>query len=1395
MYTTEIDNLIDNIFDDFYGFINNKKINDIFVVLNQYIQYFDVNSIKKFIYDENDLYNIVNLIKKYIFIYITLYFGYLHNEKFDDWIVEMINSGNNFSIDNFYNSENTSKIIKLYDILTSSLDCLKKKKSNDFLLLFNEEFIQSLFKVKDIKLQLHNVIKTLILIKIYKQEDRIETFKILEKNEYEKNDFTFIDIVISKEGRFDIQTIEEVLEQNEIDDGIADQFMEMMIEDNKVKNVDEKINELFDSGLIIPIVDDFLLFHKDNEFYEKQQSGKKDKRKSETRLKYIVEKINKMTEYNVVDKKAKDEMIYMPEKNKKAIVVNQYENTKIINKTLDLIEEIENYKEFKNYLTYPYINFKDFDKVGFSFTPDRTLDIVRVVSFEEKNTKVQWRIGSKNKFIDIVGFMIGNSSPMCLNTNMIKKNIDYHDFIKSIIKKEPIYWIFNLDESFKDIESKQTTELLKIVIENIYNLMIKFIEQKIIDKIKKKNISFLKKNDLIDKFSKKYKLKLEQTSYNLFYEFVHHNYEIEIPKKNDMLYGIYGNVKKLPIYKPKINPIEIIKITNEEEKKIFVNIKIPEVICQHQINWNNILRLKHTDVMKYLDEMYKFIKRYVVENYEFEYICKSCGALIKINNFIYDGIRDQGTGTIVPTNIPLEIPLEEIYEYEKLSNVILNIDKIIERIAVVLNVNYYVGISDYVKNRRRPIVKNVIDLIQINNKLKDKKRIDNLKKYNINKEMTNLFFFDLDNSVFKQSKNENDYYKNIKINNIIVYCLVIFLLELDDSNITFITGNEKGICNYFVFEKYGKVLFQDIQIIINRSFDVSNILKYKVLSYLIYMMSCTITKYNLWRYNEKSKKFNVHIQKIIIYTMIDLLNLILESSKNEMIFDILSTKFFSKLMMTYNDETLIKKISIQKKIDKKVEKKEIEYVSLSGKYEPYKLEIFQKKNIIKLNYLKEKSKIKYNYDNLTNCSDGYFHNWVWKNNKLVCLKCNISYNDVKNEKNNEEKIKKQIELNNLINLQSKLCKFVNTVCERKDIPKVLKEIKNEKKILEETTLKKETENLNDFNNEIKKRNIMIKNIKNNLNPSFINEFISILQSIIGKNIKIMNIPTLGELKENIYVFNYDQNGNKLKEPFELLENEITFKKNHVFFKKDVFYYVKGKTEVYYDSNANIFIGLKEPNKSYIKINTDKKVMIKYSVFNELKLLGDNLKNFIYTLIRCINIIINNKIIPKKEDEEMTKLNILIEKYRNKLVSMNMEKNNFMENWILLFDVKLSYDEIIFFVINEILKLISNNEKKNLKEQICYFFIEYLNLMFNEYQYEKNNIDLQRFYYTVQSEHYTLEDTIETYGIYEEYKDPDHIETKEERRTKEDDIEESQALDIDMKIDYEDMYDRAYSDKE
>lgn len=44
------------------------------------------------------------------------------------------------------------------------------------------------------------------------------------------------------------------------------------------KNDDEKINELINSNLLIPIVDDILLFHNQNEQYEKNVEDSKTKK-------------------------------------------------------------------------------------------------------------------------------------------------------------------------------------------------------------------------------------------------------------------------------------------------------------------------------------------------------------------------------------------------------------------------------------------------------------------------------------------------------------------------------------------------------------------------------------------------------------------------------------------------------------------------------------------------------------------------------------------------------------------------------------------------------------------------------------------------------------------------------------------------------------------------------------------------------------------------------------------------------------------------------------------------------------------------------------------------------------------------------------------------------------
>ena len=63
--------------------------------------------------------------------------------------------------------------------------------------------------------------------------------------------------------------------------------------DVNLMSVDEKILELINRKILIPIVDDFLLFHKDNETYEKGTTENKH-RKEDTKIKYIINIIDWM---------------------------------------------------------------------------------------------------------------------------------------------------------------------------------------------------------------------------------------------------------------------------------------------------------------------------------------------------------------------------------------------------------------------------------------------------------------------------------------------------------------------------------------------------------------------------------------------------------------------------------------------------------------------------------------------------------------------------------------------------------------------------------------------------------------------------------------------------------------------------------------------------------------------------------------------------------------------------------------------------------------------------------------------------------------------------------------------------------------------------------------------
>ena len=104
-----------------------------------------------------------------------------------------------------------------------------------------------------------------------------------------------------------ISFIESILEPYELKTSlpetiyglINDDYSENIIEARKYfTDFDLKIQKLLDTHLIVPIVDDFILYHKDNERYEKQLSGISDKKnKEDTKIKYIVNKINTVSDY------------------------------------------------------------------------------------------------------------------------------------------------------------------------------------------------------------------------------------------------------------------------------------------------------------------------------------------------------------------------------------------------------------------------------------------------------------------------------------------------------------------------------------------------------------------------------------------------------------------------------------------------------------------------------------------------------------------------------------------------------------------------------------------------------------------------------------------------------------------------------------------------------------------------------------------------------------------------------------------------------------------------------------------------------------------------------------------------------------------------------------------
>lgn len=1348
MYINKIDDLIDKIIDDFYSniFANNahKKLYDdtnfvknqkeLNIILVNYNKTINTDEIKDIVQSGDNIDAVLEIIHRYLAYYFFLFIGIFYRNTLDNFINNIVEYSKNqinydYKIQNFFNSENNSIVIDLHKMIKYIYVLLDDKDVNDsnemksaknFLNYLGPEFVDASFKVNnDINqnLQAHNIIKTVIILELYKKNEKKQIYDMLESITNPNDEYTFIEISMPKKRYIDFNSVENILTRRELIRDMANEFWNYIVEHEEnvlpiSSSIDDKILVLLNSGILVPIVDDFLLYHKDTEKYDKNADQDKAKKKEDTKIRYIVDKIEKTTEYYSEtaknDPKIKNDItknFFQPLMDRKAVLINNNEDLKIISKFLNIskksAENMDYFNDLATFREYPYINFKDFEKYGTSISIDNTINAIRNVSFDKtgefrQNTTnpIQLRVASEGQNIHIVGFAIPTNKKNinCLrvkdfsNIKSIDKNnkngfnLMLNYLRKGVLQDKPhnssVYWLFDADTDTVKVDTythdvnEDSMGQFKNIIGKLYDEIVNELYYQITTKLSSKGPHEIQlAYNYMRYYEKKYMtIPKDSSVYDDLENFIYFNNSVKIEpsydEKEDIFYGLTGDIIKLeyapPIKQPNVPVIKVDTLKMKERKKEILDIEVAEGVCQHNITWEYISSTRKKNPGKYTDLLYEFIQQYVIENSDQDYVCKSCGTLLNIKKYILDGEYDGDTQKFITYSMPMEVALEDIAEYEKYKSSIRNIDKLLERIAVIANVPYFMGSSLSIKWRRKAVIKDVIDLLLLNNSLlkKNFKERNELatKTYGVSRDLSNLFVFELDNDIFKYSSKEKDYYKPIKQNNILAYIIILLILEINDSQLTFMTGDKKGVCNFPVYDKYGYILFDGLKIRKNKQGDLDNLKNYSVLCYILYIISCMVVKYNMWFFNDngdekdKKKKFNPVIQKSVIHTIVDLLNSVIENSANKEvhhIYEIITTRFFKKLPLMFSNISIIEKFrSDRDKTSVADDKKtyiltKSEPIKLIGYYDPHPF--IESKYIscrMPKYYIPKRGHVYdkyYHINNITNCPGGTFHSWKTKGNSFVCEICDTNLNNLKINEKLSEGIFIEFKYSRLEKLAHKYClsgslhNFVfdktksTSVCIKCNKPETytyskkeldeldinLQKNKAKENINEEKRLK--NENFRDNKEDVYKKEVidqLIESYKKSVTKDDMFKFIDILISNMQNSIGTVNSNVNeSHLRNNIYIIDHDHLGYPYDKPIYISEkdNLIKFKSNHGFFKTDVYYYTNTKisrVDIFYDANTMILLGYKENSKDYvISIKPDRKLKINYSTYNKLKIMG------------------------------------------------------------------------------------------------------------------------------------------------------------------------------------------------
>jgi len=1421
MYVNQIDNIIDQILDKLYleglmkddtfrSIMEGKKINfveyreKINKFIKQFMETIDISNIQKLINNKENLIRILDIIKRYVAYYYFLSIAYYYTGTIKDFRNNLIQysklqESSTYTIKNFFDTENNYQIITFFKIIKDvsniitmtelqkkTLNPLSVKDAINFLNGLGREYIDNYLLMivtrgeeEIVEINVHNLIKTIVFGEIYRNQERNVVFEILNDIEESKNEYTYIDIVVSNDDVTDFDSFRQIFLGDTDTETMAKDLYELVNDSSKIPTIitsESKNNNLLQFSFITPIIDDFIRYHRDSERLETELDKpfnlplvstnnakniqmallyQQRKKKENTRAQLIVNKIDAIQDYysdNVQNNPEilKDIKKYFqnPLSYRKAVLHNYLDEVRVLNKIRNqgrrAIEGNEYYLELIQAIHHANFNFKDFQKYGTAVNLflDKPINLLRYSNIEFQNQlahlEVDMHTGVNDTTINLVGLSLGpfaDGPIQCIHKeNMVdirtikisyfkdgkvvtkttengykaflkifkhfyintisidtnRKFEFYNDFdeigkLNSGIFNKIIYWIYDIDkdvfemDTYENLKSQNFQEIIRFMNSLIYDKIIQFLNKKLVKLMNEyQDISSFKMEFLIELFSNinKLFLKPEEKRELIIRQYLETKENesskiIEIVDSDRIEMPEFVPLPKISAFKIEIDtvnplhPQQYVKLEaytkNSQDKGILLKI---DGKCEHEIEWNELLKLKKDNLNKYNSEVTQFIEKFALETTQLDFVCRICGQILPLKQYVQDGSFDNNTQRFVTAYLPLDVPLEEIKEYSGYKLTIRFLDLLISRISLITGTNMLVGPTTQIRQKRKGIVKNIIDLITTHNsvnlrkKQSDEDRLEFYsKKFHIDKDLDSVYFFELDDSIFNftpsASSTDTDI-NRLKYNNILLYFMLIFVTELNGAQIAMMSNDK--IANIYVFLNYGFKLFDGLLIKKNiNDMETIPITRYPVLCYLIYLIAYFLIKYKLWYYPAaNTKAFNLLYEKIIIHSIVDLFNSIsIDGGQmpNNYVYLLTTSKLYSQLNSTFKNSDII---NVLKRSHAKWNPQKtpdvIPVVTEEDLIKTYPIE--NPIQIIlparKIPDFKISNGISYDkryqllyqitemITDITNCPEGSYHKWAAKGKEIYCKICNENGNEV---------FGKIIRLNeayyyNLGKIAERRClegtlhdfagkdgQFTCTRCKRKKGDKYTKNELDKLAVnlsaIENENIQKNLDRLEKQKQETQKEDDDRAKLVNNLTSDYKKEtgdklygqttfvtskLIRLLESLIGDetNLDIDKYPVY--LKDNVYIIDHSYDGSLLTEPIILTQkdNRIIFKENHAFFKTDVYYYTDNRTQidVFYHAVTLKLLGYKEKHKDYVRINKPNTYLkISPSIQNRLLTIG------------------------------------------------------------------------------------------------------------------------------------------------------------------------------------------------